>query len=166
MSAEEGHWHAVVVVETSVALPPDLGRPLLFELALDPDVHAAGQSRHRERVSSRTGAGHLRLGDEVTFEARHLGMQWSMTARVTALDRPVRFVDEQVRGPFAAFRHEHLFEAAGDRTLMRDVFGFRLPGRWLGRIAAGAVAAPYLRRLLRKRGEHLRRLAESSGRAA
>jgi ligand-binding SRPBCC domain-containing protein len=35
-----------------------------------------------------------------------------MTSRITEWSRPERFVDEQVRGPFAAFRHEHLFEAA------------------------------------------------------
>jgi ligand-binding SRPBCC domain-containing protein len=85
-----------------------------------------------------------------------------MTARVTALEPPRTFTDGQVRGPFDAFEHEHVFEPDGDSTLMRDVFGSDLPGRWLGLLVARVVVAPYLHKLLRERGEHLRDLAESA----
>lgn len=135
---------------------------MLFDLALDPQVHAASQSKHAEKVRGPDEDRLLRLGDEVTFQARHLGRSWRMTARVTALDRPDRFVDEQVRGPFDAFRHEHVFEPQGDGTRMCDVFRFRLPGRWLGLLLARIVVAPYLRKLLRERGDHLRHQAESA----
>ena len=151
-----------MVVETSVAVPPERGRALLFDLALDPRVHAASQSRYGEKVSAPAEDRLLELGGEVTFEARHLGLSWHMTARITALDRPNSFVDEQVRGPFDAFRHEHLFEPDGESTVMRDVFRFRLPGGRPGQLVARTVVAPYLRKLLRERGDHLRHLAESA----
>jgi ligand-binding SRPBCC domain-containing protein len=48
-----------------------------------------------------------------------------MTSRITELDAPRRFVDEMVRGPFAFFRHEHLFEEAGRLTRMTDVVELR-----------------------------------------
>lgn len=49
------------------------------------------------------------------------------------------FVDEQEQGPYALWRHEHAFTAAGDGTLMLDRVQYRLPLGLLGR-AAHAVA--------------------------
>jgi ligand-binding SRPBCC domain-containing protein len=160
--SERRRWHAVVVLSTRVHLPPEIGRPALFALALDADVHAASQARHRERVELADGGPRLRLGDEVTFRARHLGVPWRLTARVTELDHPSRFVDEQVRGPFRAFLHEHRFDAEGGSTVMLDTFAFRLPGGPAGAVAARLVVAPYLRRLLTARAQHLGDLAERS----
>jgi ligand-binding SRPBCC domain-containing protein len=43
------------------------------------------------------------------------------------------FVDEQVRGPYALWRHSHTFESvAPDRTLMRDHVVYRLPFGLMG----------------------------------
>lgn len=47
-----------------------------------------------------------------------------------------RFVDEQIQGPYAHWRHTHTFEAiAPDRTLMRDRVVYRLPFGPLGALA-------------------------------
>ena len=86
----------------------------VFDLELDADVHAASLAGSGERATTSTGRPGLALGDEVTFTARHLGRAWRLTSRITAYERPHRFVDEQVRGPFASMRHEHLFEDAGE----------------------------------------------------
>ncbi|WP_454836889.1 hypothetical protein [Rhodococcus qingshengii] len=34
-----------------------------------------------------------------------------MTSKITSYLRPTLFVDEQVRGPFTMFTHEHRFES-------------------------------------------------------
>jgi len=58
--------------------------------------------------------------------------------------------------------HEHLFEALDDSsTRMTDAMTTSLPFGLLGWLAARLVAAPYLRRLLRQRASHIKRLAES-----
>lgn len=148
-------WHATVRVETAVPVAPDAGRHALMDLALDPDMHADSQAGARELVLNRSGEGLLALGDVVTFRARHFGLPWTMTARITELERPSRFVDEQVDGPFAAFRHTHRFEARDGGTVVVDEFSFRLPGGPLGHLVARVVAAPYLRRLLTHRAAFL-----------
>jgi ligand-binding SRPBCC domain-containing protein len=58
----------------------------------------------------------MRLGDQVTWEARQLGKMRRLTTRITAFDRPHRFVDEMVTGSFKSFRHDHVFEPSGDST--------------------------------------------------
>jgi len=75
---------------------------------------------------------------------------------------PDSFVDEQVRGPFQSFRHEHRFVADGDGdgagdgdgTIMTDHVMLQAPFGVLGRIAE-LVVGPYLRRLIEQRNGHL-----------
>jgi ligand-binding SRPBCC domain-containing protein len=55
---------------------------------------------------------------------------------ITEYEPPYRFVDEQGKGPFAFWRHEHIFERApGNRTLLRDVVTYVPPFGLLGNIA-------------------------------
>ena len=85
-----------------------------------------------------------------------------MTSRITALERPHRFVDEQVRGPFQRFHHEHLFETDGDRTLMIDRINFDAPLGPVGRFVERALLGSYLVKLIRERNDYLKRTAETS----
>ncbi|WP_395243052.1 SRPBCC family protein [Agromyces sp. MMS24-K17] len=98
----------------------------------------------------------------MTWRAWHFGVPFRMTSRITEYERPSRFVDEQVRGPFAGFRHVHRFEAAGGRTTMVDEVGFAAPFGWLGRMVEPALRA-YLRRLIEERNAHLRSELELRG---
>ena len=77
------------------------------------------------------------------------------TCRISEFHPPSSFVDEQVRGPFRSFRHEHEFadDAVGG-TLMIDRVRFTAPFGPLGR-AAELVLGPYLRRLIEHRNAHL-----------
>ena len=75
-----------------------------------------------------------------------------MSSRVTVYERPRRFVDEQVRGPFRSMWHERLFEAAGDGLVrMTDRMTVVAPLGVLGSAVLSALLAPYLRRLLATR---------------
>jgi ligand-binding SRPBCC domain-containing protein len=89
-----------------------------------------------------------------------------MTSKVTSLERPRRFVDEQVRGPFRSFHHEHIFEAVEGGTRMVDRVRFEGPLGPIGRLVERAVLASYLERLITIRGSYLRDKAEGRGRAA
>jgi ligand-binding SRPBCC domain-containing protein len=83
-----------------------------------------------------------------------------MTSRITQMEPPTSFVDEQVRGPFASFRHEHRFAPDSDGgTMMTDHLRFTAPLGIAGR-AAELVVGPYLRRLIERRNVHLRDAAE------
>lgn len=53
-----------------------------------------------ERIVGGVASGAMKLGDSVTRQARHFGIPFTMTSRITELTAPTRFVDEQVSGPF------------------------------------------------------------------
>ena len=96
------------------------------------DAHLESLAGSRERAIAGVTTGSIGLGEEVTWRAVHFGIPSRMTSSITELERPTRFVDEQVRGPFRWFRHEHLFEAKEAGTLMTDRVSFQAPAAGLG----------------------------------
>lgn len=132
-----------------------------FDLSLSVDAHTASMSRSGERIVGGVDAGAMSLGDTVTWRARHFGVPFRMTSRISAYERPVRFVDEQVRGPFGRWWHEHTFtETAPGRTLMVDVVEFSSPLRLAGRVVDALVLRRYMTRLLTDRNTYLRQQLE------
>lgn len=149
---------AVIEVVSVISAVPNR----VFDLELDMDVHAESLHASRETATTSTGRRRLGPGDEVTFRARHFGLRWRMTSRISAYDPPRCFVDEQTRGPFRALRHEHYFEdSGGGRTRMTDRMVISAPLGLLGAMVARILLAPYLRRLLKQRAIHIKRLAEA-----
>jgi ligand-binding SRPBCC domain-containing protein len=132
-----------------------------FDLSRDIDAHVASMEFHRERAIAGVTSGLINLGEEVTWEAQHLGFRWRITSRITEFERPARFVDEMRRGPFRSFRHEHLFTTDGTATTMRDVVDYVLPLGPLGLAADKVFARRYVRHLLQVRNTYLKRTAEA-----
>lgn len=138
----------------TVTTRASVAREQLFDLSLDIDAHLASMSASEESAIGGVTAGAIGLGETVTWRARHFGVWFTMTSRITALDRPARFVDEQTRGPFRSFRHEHVFEDDGDGgTVMTDTLTLTSPV--LGTLAERLILVPYLRRLIVERNRHL-----------
>lgn len=127
-----------------------------FDAGLDIDLHLESMAASGERAVGGVTSGRIGPGESVTWRARHFGIPWRMTSRITAYERPTRFVDEQVRGPFRRWHHEHLFRAEGDGTVMTDVVDFEAPAGPVGRLVAVTVLLPYLRRLIVRRNAALR----------
>ncbi len=145
----------MLLIVTDIAAPVER----CFDLSRDIDLHLESMVASKERVIGGVASGLIGADEEVTWQARHFGIQWRMTSRITAFEPPHRFVDEMVRGPFATFRHEHRFERHGGGTRMTDVVEVRMGLGPIGRVA-DLVAAPYLRRLLTIRNTAIRARAE------
>lgn len=139
------------VCRTESSLP----RERLFDLARSIDAHVDSQRAAGERAVGGVVKGLIGEGGEVTWRARHFGVPWTMTSRVTALEFPTTFTDEQVRGPFKTFRHVHEFEATATGSIMTDRVEFTAPFGLPGRVVAHLLLRPYLRRLIRNRGRFL-----------
>lgn len=77
----------------------------------------------------------MRVGARIDYALSLFGIPARWTTRITVWEPGVRFVDEQESGPYALWRHAHLFEARGEKTLMNDVAHYREPLGLLGRLA-------------------------------
>jgi ligand-binding SRPBCC domain-containing protein len=154
----------VAWVTVTVKLTTDIDAPIeeVFDLARDLDFHAHSMAHTGERAVAGRLTGRIERGEIVTWRARHFGVWWSLTSRITAADPPTRFEDVQERGPFAWFRHEHGFEPlAGGGTRMRDHWEHRSPLGPLGWLVDRLVLGRYMRRQLKTRNAALKREAES-----
>lgn len=134
-----------------------------FRLALSVDAHTASMGASNERAVAGRTSGMLGPGDVVTWQARHFGLPFRMTVKITEHRAPQEFVDVQVRGPFAHWHHRHLFEPSPDGgTLMRDEIDFRSPLGVLGRLVDRLVLERYLRRLVARRNAWLKSTLEAT----
>ncbi|MCU1581049.1 MAG: hypothetical protein JWO01_437 [Microbacteriaceae bacterium] len=128
----------------------------MFDLARDIDVHQESQAAAGEKATVGVIDGLIGSDQDVTWKARHFGIPFSLTSRVTEFEPPRRFVDEQTRGPFTSFRHEHIFETDGAAgSVMIDRVNFSAPFGVLGLLAERLVLAKYMRRLIEDRGAYL-----------
>jgi ligand-binding SRPBCC domain-containing protein len=132
-----------------------LGRRELFDLARSIDVHKESMARSREKAVAGVTTGHIGMGGEVTWRAWHFGLPLRMTNRITEFNPPDYFVDEQIKGPFRCFRHEHEFTDDAAGTRMVDRIGFEAPFGLLGRLVERLILARYLQRLIETRNRHL-----------
>ena len=73
------------------------------------------------------------------------------------------FVDEQTKGIFKSFRHEHLFEETEKSTLMVDKFEYESPLGFLGRLMDWLIIKNYMIDFLKKRNMTIKRVAETNG---
>jgi ligand-binding SRPBCC domain-containing protein len=140
----------IIRVETHISASPQR----CFDLARDLKVHTATTGKTQERIVSGPDR-LLELGDEVTFEAQHLGIRQRLTARIVAFDPPHSFTDEMVKGAFRRLRHEHRFQERDGGTVMTDILDFQSPVSFFDRLFLDG----YMRRFLIARGKALAALA-------
>ena len=106
----------------------------------------------------------LRLDSEVRLRARQLPLPFAQTwlVRVVQFEPPTLIVDEMLRGPFAAWRHEHRFaELPGGRTRLTDFVTYRVPGGRLGKVADAALGRRLLLATFRSRQARTRAVLEA-----
>ena len=127
----------------------------LFDRARSIDLHLDSQKDSGERAVGGVTKGLIGAGQEVTWRAKHFGIPLTMTSRVTYLDVPRSFTDEQVKGPFRSFRHVHEFVPTAGGSIMTDRVEFTAPLGVLGRAVERLILGRYLERLIRDRGRFL-----------
>lgn len=82
----------------------------------------------------------LRAGTLIQYRLRLRGVPIDWLTRIAEWEPGVRFVDEQIAGPYRLWHHTHEFRPHGEgATLMRDTVRYALPLWPLGELAAPLV---------------------------
>ncbi len=88
----------------------------------------------------------------IDYRLRIHGLPIRWRSVISVWEPGVRFVDEQVRGPYRYWRHEHTFEPHGDGTIVRDVVRYAVP---FGRLLHPLFVKHELRRIFAYRHRRL-----------
>lgn len=137
---------------------------LCFDLARSIDVHQDSTAHTKERAIGGVTSGLIEREESVTWEAVHFGIKQRLTAKITEMERPYRFVDEMVSGAFHSFYHVHEFLPTEEGTRMIDTFQYRSPLGPLGRLADVLFLKRYMTRFLWERNLYIKQLAEGGPR--
>lgn len=98
----------------------------------------------------------MRTGALIEYKLRVHGFPVRWKTEITAWEPPHRFVDEQRRGPYRLWIHEHTFEDTADGgTLIQDRVRYQVP---FGRLANWLLVERDVRAIFTFRGETLIRL--------
>jgi ligand-binding SRPBCC domain-containing protein len=97
----------------------------------------------------------MRTGATIDYSIKLHGIPMKWRSEITAWEPPVRFVDEQRKGPYRSWVHEHRFEAIDSRTTrIYDEIRYSVAG---GELVNKLFVEPDLERIFSYRS---RKLAE------
>lgn len=97
----------------------------------------------------------MRVGTLIDYRLRIRSIPVSWRTKVTLWEPPVRFADEQERGPYTFWRHQHEFESKDDGTLVRDTVNYAIPFDF---ISHGLLVKRDVQRIFTYREEKLREI--------
>lgn len=78
---------------------------------------------------------YMGAGTEIEYRVRWRGVPMLWHSKILEWQPPVRFVDLQLRGPYAYWHHTHVFETVESGTRIRDLVRYQLPFGALGAAA-------------------------------
>lgn len=133
----------------------------VFDFSRDIDAHTRSMIHSNEKAVAGVTSGLISLGESVTWQATHFKIPFKMTSKITEMDRPNRFVDEQTKGPFKRFIHVHTFEKlSAEVTIMRDEIKFDSPLGFIGQLVDRLFLESYMENLIKKRNTELKQELE------
>jgi ligand-binding SRPBCC domain-containing protein len=100
----------------------------------------------------------MRRGTLIRYRLRVRGVPVSWLTEIEDWDPPHRFVDRQLKGPYALWHHTHTFQADGAQTVMRDTVRYRVGFGPLGVLADRLLVRRDVARIFDFRAQRVREL--------
>jgi ligand-binding SRPBCC domain-containing protein len=97
----------------------------------------------------------MAAGTRIQYRLKIHGIPIRWESEISVWEPPYRFVDEQLRGPYRLWHHEHTFAERDGRTAVHDHVTYAVFG---GAIINKLMVAPDVRRIFAFRHEKLREL--------
>jgi ligand-binding SRPBCC domain-containing protein len=135
---------------------------ICFDLSASIELHQLSTKRTKEKAIAGRTSGVIKHNETVTWEAIHFGIKQKLTSVITAYNRPDHFRDEQLKGAFKYFKHDHYFEIKNNGVEITDRFEFESPFGLIGKAFNWLVLTNYMRKFLVERNEVIKEYAETN----
>jgi len=96
----------------------------------------------------------------VTWKGKHFGVYLTHQSLISELIFPTYFVDEQLKGKFKSFKHQHFFEQKENYVEVRDLLEYETPFGIFGKLFDKLFLKKHLTDFIMKRNAVLKNLAE------
>jgi ligand-binding SRPBCC domain-containing protein len=133
----------------------------VFDLSRNLSIYKVLMKDRKEKFSSGAASNLVSNGETITIQAKHLGKTRLITTRLTDLQKPSSFVQEQVNGDLVHFKHEHHFKPVENGTILIDMVNFEGPRDVIGKLVGKLYLKNYLEQFLQKRNTLIQQYAES-----
>jgi ligand-binding SRPBCC domain-containing protein len=105
----------------------------------------------------------MKLGATIDYRIRLLGVPFRWRTLITAWEPPFLFADDQARGPYQFWRHEHRFAATEGGTEINDRVEYRVAGGIFEPLVHGLFVGPQLKRIFDHRESTIKHLFSKEG---
>lgn len=147
----------ILTLQTCVYAPLQI----CFDLSRSIDLHQLSMRQTNEKAVGGRTFGLIDVHEHVTWTARHFFVTYKMTVKIIEMEKPHFFKDEMIDGPFKFMSHTHLFFEKENRTVMKDIFQYKVPFGLIGKLFNYLILKRYMRNLLLQRNSMIRHVAES-----
>ncbi|HMJ47738.1 MAG TPA: SRPBCC family protein [Ferruginibacter sp.] len=134
---------------------------ICFDLSRSIDLHKLSTAKTNELAIAGRTQGLINLDEIVTWEATHFGIKQKLTSKISAYNRPFYFRDVQIKGAFKYIIHDHIFSFENDNVIMKDIFEFKTPFGFIGKMFDKIVLTKYLTKFLIIRNGIIKDYAET-----
>ena len=94
----------------------------------------------------------MKIGQTIDYRLKVRGLPVRWRSEITEWDPPHRFVDEQLRGPYKVWHHEHTFVEREGKTVCQDDVVYAV---WGGPLVNRLLIEPDVKRIFAYRRKRL-----------
>lgn len=132
----------------------------VFDINRNIDIHQQSASKTKEIAIAGITSGLINKNETVTWKGKHFGVYLTHQSLISELIFPTYFVDEQLKGKFKSFKHQHFFEQKENYVEVTDILNYETPYGIFGKLFDKLFLKKHLTDFIMKRNAILKNLAE------
>ena len=132
----------------------------VFNTNRDIDIHQQSASKTKEVAIAGITSGLINKNETVTWKGKHFGVYLTHQSVISEMIFPTYFVDEQLKGQFKSFKHQHFFEQKENYVEVRDLLEYETPFGIFGKLFDKLLLKKHLTNFIIHRNAVLKDLAE------
>lgn len=148
---------------TVIHITTEIKAPIftVFNNSRNIDLHQKSASQTQEKAIAGVTLGLIEKGETVTWKGKHFGIYIQHQSIISEMEFPTYFIDEQVKGHFKSFKHQHLFEQREGTTIMQDILQYETPFGIFGKLFDYFLLKKHLTKFLLYRNQVLKNTSEN-----
>ncbi len=132
----------------------------VFDTNRNIDIHQQSASKTKEVAIGGITSGLINKNETVTWKGKHFGVYLTHQSLISEMDFPTYFVDEQLKGQFKSFKHQHFFEQKENYVEVTDLLEYETPFGIFGQLFDKLLLKKHLTNFIIHRNAVLKNLAE------